>query len=103
MEIPAIRLLVATLADGSYGYESHTNRGIATQVLFHFSRDRKILRLQLLCRLYNIDLHEYSPQPAYRAFWFRRPENWPESRLFGKWLFSLSPEKQKEILDEIMV
>lgn len=89
----AERLLVASLADGSY----EDNR-----VRFMLKKTRKQERLIELCALYDIELREtFCGREGYRRFWFRKPEDWPKEKRWDSWVYELAQIAAKEMLDEV--
>lgn len=85
------RLLVATLADGSYE---------GNLVRLSFKKTRKIERIIKLFTAYNVDWWENAARPGYRRFVFRRPNDWPEEKKWGWWITGLQADIAQEMLQE---
>lgn len=85
------RLLVATLADGSY------EGGL---VRISFSKQRKIERILALFKEYNVEWWENTAKPGYRRFVFRRPDDWPVEKRWDWWITGLRQDIAKTMLEE---
>lgn len=89
----AERLLVASLADGSYEGD---------RVRFSFKKERKSQRLITLCAEYGVELTEtFTSREGYRRFWFRKPADWPQEKKWGIWVYQLALPAAKIMLAEV--
>lgn len=85
------KLLVASLADGSYE---------GRKVRIALKRTRKIERLLQLFAEYGVEFTEQRATVDYRRFAFYRPADWPSEKAWGWWILGLKQDIASEMLKE---
>ena len=106
------RILIAAQADGSWKPDRYTGARAGTiPILFEFSKQHKIERLNLLAQMANVEIVELTPEKAKGNIKLKRrfKINFPvefvpqDIKLFDSWvdLKSMSSKKAEEFLDEV--